>query len=68
MSLQNDLWERDEIYRMLSYFDTVLPLYRRKVREAQERLDELMRDRDHAQERLFVLDHEYRETHGQEAK
>lgn len=58
MSLQNGLRERDEIYRMLSYSDIVLPLYRRKVREAQERLDELLRDRDHAQERLIVLDQE----------
>jgi hypothetical protein len=61
MGLQNDLRDREEILRVLSYFSTVLPMYRRRVAEAQERLDELMRDQDHARERLFVLDHEYRE-------
>lgn len=59
MGAQNDLRDREDVVRMLDYYRTVEPIYRRRVREAQHRLDELLRERDEAQERLFVLDHEY---------
>lgn len=62
MGLQNDLRDREDVMRALNYYDTVLPLYRRRVAEVQHRLDALLRERDAALERLWVLDHEYQET------
>lgn len=59
MGLQNDLRDREDIERMLDYYRTVEPMYRRRVRDAQHRLDELLRERDAALERKWVLDHEY---------
>jgi hypothetical protein len=59
MSLQNDLRDRKELEAVVRIGNNLESLYRRRVREAQERLDELLRDRDHAKERLFALDHEY---------
>ena len=59
MGLQNDLRDRGDIERVLHYYQTVLPMYRRKVTDAQHRLDELLRERDWALERLYVLDHDY---------
>lgn len=59
MSLQNDNRDRSDIERALSYYDSILPMYYRRVADTQRRLDELLRERDHALERLWVLDHEY---------
>jgi hypothetical protein len=62
MGMQNDTRDRGEITRALNYYDTVLPMYRRRAAESQQRLDELLRERDWALERKFVLDHDYQEA------
>lgn len=62
MGAQNDLRNREEVQTLLNYVDAILPIYRRRTRELQDKLDALLRDRDHAIERLFVLDHDYQEV------
>ena len=59
MGLQNDTRDRGDIERALSFFDDAIPMYRRRLSEVQGRLDELLRERDWALERLYVLDHDY---------
>ena len=59
MGLQNDLRDRETIKAALNFYDSTLPIYRRRVTELQQRLDQLLRERDWALERLYVLDHDY---------
>lgn len=61
MGLMNDTrTDPEELRKVIQTCETLIPLAQSVLNEAQSKLDRLTRDRDHAKERLWVLEHTYK--------
>lgn len=59
MTMQNDLRTADQLHADIRTCDSLLAMIDHELRELRTKRERIYQDLKHAQERLWVLDHEF---------